>query len=397
MGTEGPWDSIAAIGESACARTVGGLVQALFNFTGNCYSRSGSRQKYAGGVPARPGAFERKIAVELIDKLVAQGRLGTAELTELLRFRGPETTQELFGRARAMRDRQRKDRIQIWGRIPVSSYCKYDCKMCGLRRENQFAKRFRMDLEMILSCCREYWSNGVRHFWLESGDDAFLTEKKVSEILEAIREQHGDCQITLAFGEKSIAACRRWRRLGAGQYILCHGCANEQQYKRIYPSNMSQLLRRQQLWEMREAGYRVGDGFLVGLPYQTMEHVVEDMEYLKGLRPDCIDIGAFVPAGLTPFERERSGNGDMVLYIMAVLRLMLPEVEIIASPTLDMVLKDGRIRAFDAGANILLVDAVPQEILERYGVYKRRTGRADLPPDSVKEMKTVLQIKGLIP
>ena len=334
--------------------------------------------------------------MELIDKLVTHGRLEAVELVELLRFRGPDTTQELFEKARTLRDRKNKGRIQIWGRIPISSYCKYDCKMCGLRRENQFARRFRMDLELILSCCDEYWSNGVRHFWLESGDDAFLTDKRVSEILTAIKKQYSDCSITLALGEKSETACKHWHTLGADQYILCHGCANEQQYKRIYPANMSRLLRRQQLWVMKESGYRVGDGFLVGLPYQTIEHVVEDMEFLQSLRPASIDIGAFVPAGLTPFERERSGNGDMVLYIMAILRLLLPEAEIIASPTIDMVLKDGRIRAFDAGANVLLVDAVPQEILNRYQVYERRSGRANLPPDSIKQMETVLHMKGLM-
>lgn len=334
--------------------------------------------------------------MELVDKLVTQGRLEIAELAELLRFRGQEATKELFSKACTIRDRQKKGGVKIWGRIPVSSYCKYDCKMCGLRRENQFAKRFRMDLELLLACCREYWSQGVTHFLLESGDDAFLTDERVSEMLMAIKKQYSGSQVILALGEKREAACKHWHNLGASHYLLSHGCANEQQYKRIYPANMSQLLRRQQQWGMREAGYKVGGGFLVGLPYQTIEHVVEDMEFLRNFQPDSIDVGAFVPAGLTPFERERSGNGDMVLYIISILRLMLPKAEIIASPTLDMVLKEGRIRAFDAGADILLVDAVPGEILSQYRVYERRTGRLDLPPDSVKEMETVLRTKGLM-
>ncbi len=331
----------------------------------------------------------------MIDRLMVRGRLEQKEISELLRFRKPETVEYLFEKARMVRAGNRRKAAEIWGRIPVSSYCKYNCKMCGLRRDNQFAKRYRMDEKTVLSCCMQYYRQGVRGFYLESGDDIALSEKNMAQLLLGIAERLENVKVVLAMGEKPLSAYAHWKQIGADGYVLYHGCANEQQFKKIYPSNMSPLLRKQCLWGLKEYGYQAGTGFLVGLPYQTMDDVAADICFIREFCPSIIDVGAFVPALHTPFERERSGNGEVVLQIIAIFRIMFPEAHIIADPTLDRVMQNGRFRALDAGADVLLVDALEGGWLEQYQVYERRTGRLSAPVDNVEQCREQLRMRGL--
>lgn len=336
-----------------------------------------------------------KCMTEFVNKLMAVGNLSDAELTELLQFRNIETTEYLFEQARLVREKQKKGKAQIWGRIPISNYCKYDCKMCGLRRENQFAKRYRMDMDHILRCCYEYQKQGVHGLVLESGDDLALGEQKVAELILTIRGHHPKTKIILALGEKTNTCYAHWKHVGADGYILPHGSANEGHFRKIYPKNMSLLIRKQCQWQIRQHEYMAGDGFLVGIPYQMVSNVVEDIRFMKEYMADIINIGAFVPAPFTPFEKERSGNGDMTMYIMAILRLMLPNASIIANPTLDCVLREGRMHSFDAGADVVLVDIEEQETIDSYCAYPHKSGRMFLPLDDIDEYKNKIQEKGL--
>ena len=138
-----------------------------------------------------------------VQKLMAVGNLEREEFAEFLRFRNIETTEYLYEKACEIRRRVKKDRIQVWGRIPISSFCKYDCKMCGIRRDNRFAKRYRMEMGLIMECCREFAGKGVRSFLLESGDDAYYTQQRVEEIVKTIQEEYPDSRIILSLGEKT--------------------------------------------------------------------------------------------------------------------------------------------------------------------------------------------------
>lgn len=332
---------------------------------------------------------------QLVNKLMALGNLEKEEFMDLLRFRNVETTEYINELARVVRTKQKKDVVQIWGRIPISSFCKFDCKMCGIRRDNQFARRYRMEQELVLECCKEFDKQGIHTFLLESGDDVYYNQKRGAQLIRAVKETFPDSRVVLALGEKTEETYQEWYRAGADSYILRHGSADEIHFKRIYPTNMSQLLRRQSLWQLQGTGYRTGTGFLVGIPYQTIDNVLEDLQFMKGFEPAIVDIGAFLPAFHTPFERERSGNGEMTLYLLAIMRLMLPNAEIIASPTLDCVSKDGRIRAFSAGADVLVVDLEEDVIMQNYRVYERKNGRQYLPPDRVDELRSALQAQGI--
>lgn len=330
----------------------------------------------------------------LVNKLVATGNLEEEELTELLQFRNEETSEYLYEQAQMICNKKRNKKVAIWGRILIGNFCKNDCKMCGLQRGNRFVKRYRMDMDHILRLCHDYEAQGVEGFVLESGNDPMLGEEKIAEIILAIRSHHPKTKIILALGEKNESAYLHWKTVGANGYMLAHGSANENHFKKIYPSNTSFLLKKQHQWQIRNNEYLLGDELLVGIPYQTVKDVVADLRYMKEQGVNIIDIRTFMPALHTAFERERSGNGDMAIYIMAIMRLMLPNAYILADPVLECVKKNGRIQALEAGADVLLVDAPEAEVLSSYCVYPRKSGRMQLALDDIDQFKMQIHEKG---
>ncbi|MBR1742567.1 MAG: [Lachnospiraceae bacterium] len=337
-----------------------------------------------------------KAMSEYVDELLASGSLEKARFTELLKFRNLETTSYLFERAARLRDQVHGNQITVLGRIMISNYCKNECKMCGIRRENRFVQRFRLSIEQILSYCDIFYKKGIRNLLLESGDDSYLTEEGVAEIIHAIKENHSKFHIYLSLGEKKKTAFLHWRATGAEGYFISHGSANDQHFKKLFPSNMSPLLKKQSIWELKEIGCHIGGSLLIGTPYQTIDHVLEDIFFLKTMLPDLLSIGTFLPVPKSVLADQRSGNGEMALYIMAILRLLLPGCHLFADPVIDCVFSDGRMTAFDAGADLLLVDVPDSTLVDRYGVYERKHRRLPLPADDLDSFLEKLLARGFV-
>lgn len=335
-----------------------------------------------------------KRMTEYVDELLANGVLEKTEFEDFLKFRNVETTGYLYEKARRLRSQILGDHVTVIGRIPLSNHCKNDCKMCGIRRDDRLVKRFRLSEEEVLSFCGEFQSQGVEMLLLESGDDTYLTEENVAELLLKIKKKFSRLTIFLSLGERNENVFRHWKAVGAEGYFFSHGSADDSFFKKIYPSNMSPLLKKQQLWNLKNLEYKVAAGFLVGMPYQTVDHVISDILFVKKYMPAYVNIGVFQPVPRSVFEKQRSGNGEMALYILAMLRLMLPNCHIIAEPTLDCALKDGRMKAFDAGADTLLIDIADLSLLNQYRVYERKNGRLALPADSLPSFMGQLSLRG---
>lgn len=217
-----------------------------------------------------------------------------------------------------------------------------------------------MNMKEILQYCHEGYRQGIRNFLLESGTDFYFSEANFAEIVDAVHKHFPDCTIILNVGDHTKAAYLHWMHLGAGAAMLSHDASNELQFKRLHSANMSLLRRKQGMWELQEMGYHTGTGFLVGTPYQTIENVSEDLLFMKQFMPQMIQIAPFLAAKHTPFERERGGNADMVLYLMAIARLMFRGSILIADPSLEQAMHDGRKKALQAGANAVVVDIVDE-------------------------------------
>lgn len=318
-----------------------------------------------------------------VDKLMATATLSEPELTELLRYRNPETSEYLFHNAQEVRRRYFDRRIILWGRISLSSYCKNDCKYCGIRRSNQFAARYQLSEQEILSYCSEGYKRGIRHFLIEGGVDPAYSEEDIANILTRIRKSLSGAEIILSLGERTDHAYRIWLHAGAAVYLMPQDTADEAQFRKIHSANMSLLKRKQHMWSLRDLGYQVGTGFLIGMPYQTIEQVAGDLLSMKQYDPQFVTVAPFIPALHTPFEGERGGNGEMVLYNMAILRLMLPSAMIVADLSMEQALADGRRKALVAGANVIITDLTSESVQEQYQVYNRKPGRRNTDEQSL--------------
>lgn len=314
---------------------------------------------------------------EAVDKLLERGELPENELVELLRFRNPETTEYLLEKVAAVCQRHDKRSIRMWGRIPLTSYCKNDCNYCGLRRSNQFVPRFRRTEQEVLQYCEEGYHHGIRHILLEGGTDLSYPEDSIAHIIGTIRRKFHNMEIILSLGEHIDAAYRHWMASGAGVYLMPQDAIDDLQFRRIHSSNLSLLRRKQHMWSLQNIGYQVGTGFLIGTPYQTIEQVAQELLFMKQFASQIITVAPFLPAQHTPFEKERSGNAGMVLYVISILRLMMPKAWIVADLSMEEAQIDGRIQALSAGANILVMDLTLGRNRVKYQVYNDRPGRRE--------------------
>lgn len=325
---------------------------------------------------------------EPVDKLMAAEILTEKELTELLRYRNPETSEYLFQNAREVRRKYFDQRVILWGRVSLSSYCKNDCKYCGIRRSNQFTARYRLAEQEVLSYCSEGYDRGIRHFLIEGGVDLAYLDEDVAHIVSRLHQSLPETEIILSLGERTDHAYHLWFHAGAISYLMSQDTADEMQFRKIHSANMSLLKRKQHMWSLRDMGYQVGSGFLIGMPYQTIEQVAGDLLSMKQYGPQYVTVVPFIPVIHTPFAGERGGNGEMVLYNMAILRLLLPAAMIVADLSMEQALSDGRYKALSAGANVIVTDLTEVSVQKQYQVYKCRSGRG-----SMDDRSLITQIK----
>ena len=301
----------------------------------------------------------------LIDKLEKSHILQRDEFAALLACE----EDALFERARKIRREVYGDWVYLRGLIEFTSYCKNNCYYCGLRRSNAKAERYRLTGEQILSCCQTGYALGFRTFVLQGGEDPYYTDDILCGVVSAIRAAHPDCAITLSFGERSKESYRRLFDAGAERYLLRQETANDAYYQSLHPSAMSLEKRKKCLWDLKEIGYQVGCGFMVGPPGQTLEHIVDDLLFIKELEPAMVGIGPFIPHAATPFRDEAAGNLRLTLNCLAILRLMRPNLLLPATTALGTLDPKGRELGMLAGANVVMPNLSPTDVRKKYLLY----------------------------
>lgn len=280
---------------------------------------------------------------------------------EYLCERARERSLESFGR-----------RIYLRGLIEISSFCKNDCYYCGIRRSNGKAQRYRLEKEDILDCCETGHELGFRTFVLQGGEDPYYDDERMSDIVSEIRKSYPDCAITLSLGERSRESYERLFKAGANRYLLRHETANEEHYGRLHPKEMSLANRKRCLFDLREIGYQVGCGIMVGSPFQTIENIYEDIVFMKRLKPHMIGIGPFIRHKDTPFKDYPDGGVRETLLLLSVLRLIFPKALLPATTALGTMDPMGREKGILAGANVLMPNLSPVGVRKKYSLYDNK-------------------------
>ncbi len=309
---------------------------------------------------------------KLIDKLHSERILSKEEFVELLNGFDSEDAQYLFSKSRAVADKIFGKRIYMRGLIEFTNYCKNDCYYCGIRRSNRHAERYRLEKDEILSCCAKGYELGFRTFVLQGGEDPWYTDEKLTDIISEIRKNYPDCAITLSIGEKTYEQYLKYYKAGANRFLLRHETANEEHYSKLHPPVQKIEERKRCLYDLKKIGYQVGTGFMVGSPYQTTENIADDLLFIKELMPHMIGIGPYIPHKDTPFAGFPAGRLELCLFLLGILRLMIPNALIPATTALGTIHPNGRELGILAGANVVMPNLSPVGVRKKYSLYDNK-------------------------
>lgn len=306
----------------------------------------------------------------LVDKLFETGDLSDDELKILIE--SDEFNEPLAEAADIRRRENYGDKVYIRGLIEFTNYCRNNCYYCGIRRDNKKAERYRLTKDEILLCCDEGYRLGFRTFVMQGGEDPYYTDEMICDIVSKIKSRYPDCAVTLSIGEKPRESYQAFFDAGADRYLLRHETADPEHYGKLHPEAMSLENRKKCLFDLKEIGYQVGSGFMVGSPYQTTENLISDLRFLQKLQPDMIGIGPYITHADTPFAEFKSGDVMLTLRLVSILRLMFPYALIPSTTAFGTIHPQGRELGLKAGANVVMPNLSPVSVRKLYSLYENK-------------------------
>ena len=309
--------------------------------------------------------------ISIINKLYNENNASREELLYLLDNIDSQTKDLLMEKAHKTRLKHFGNKVYIRGLVELTSYCKKDCLYCGLRRGNKNAERYRLTKEDVLECVRNGDRLGYKTLVLQGGEDAYFDDDKIVDIIKAIKAEFPENAITLSLGERSYESYKKMYDAGADRYLLRHESATKKLYEDIHPGEPFEH-RRQCLKNLKEIGYQAGAGFMVGIPNQTNEDLVNDLMFVKEFEPAMCGIGPFIPHKDTPLKDYKHGSLEKTIICLAIVRLLLPKVLLPATTALSSISENGREEGLKAGGNVIMPNLSPMSVRKKYSLYDNK-------------------------
>lgn len=301
----------------------------------------------------------------ILEKVTSRNQLSGDEIIYLLQLEGDDLKQ-LLNQADRVRARMLGNKIHLRGIIEFSNNCRRNCKYCGLRQDNLALPRYSLAAEEIVAMAGQGVKLGYRTIVLQSGEDYYDAEK-IAWIIREIKGQT-DSAITLCLGERDYQEYKLWRAMGADRYLLKMETADPDLYHNLHPE-MDYQQRLERLAWLKELGYQVGSGNIIGLPGQTEETIVQDLLLFKELDLEMVGIGPFIAHPGTPLADFKNGSVAMTLKTVAITRLLLPLSHLPATTALGSIDRQGRQQALRAGANVVMPNITAAEYRSFYQIY----------------------------
>lgn len=287
-----------------------------------------------------------------------------------------EFNQELFSAADRVREKYVGNEVHLRGLVEFSNLCARNCQYCGLRKDNKILKRYKLNPETIINFVEKAVSYGYKTLVLQSGEGDFYTIEDMVHIVREIKKF--DVAVTLSIGEKTEEEYSLLREVGADRFLLRIETTDKELYKKLHP-DMSFENRVNCLKIIKKLGYEVGTGSLIGLPGQTKESMADDILFFKEIGADMIGVGPFIPNQDTPLENENGGTFEMSLKVMALTRLLLPDINIPATTAMESLNPQGRLIALQSGANVVMPNVTEGEYRALYKLYPGKICINDTP------------------
>ena len=304
----------------------------------------------------------------ILKKSLEDSNLSKQEIIDLLNSEDPD----LFKTADTIRKNNIGDSVHLRGLIEFSNICKCTCEYCGLRVYNKNTDRYRLEPDEVIKYAKRGVELGYKTIVLQSGEDLYYDVEKMVYIISEIKKS--DVALTLSIGEKTKEEYEAYKKAGADRYLLRIETTDEEIYKKIHP-DMSFENRKRCLYNLKELGYEVGTGCLVGLENQTIESLAEDILFFKELNADMIGIGPFIPHPETPaynWNNNPDKNFNLALKTMAITRLVLPDINIPATTAMETINPNGRIIALQSGANVVMPNILDITYKKKYEIYPNK-------------------------
>lgn len=290
----------------------------------------------------------------------------------LLKTTDRNVIDNLYSKAREVSLSVFGNKIYVRGLIEFTNYCKNGCYYCGINRSNINADRYRLNKEQILECCNIADNLGIKTFVLQGGEDPYYTDDIICDIVKSIKKEYPNNAITLSIGEKEYESYKRYYEAGADRYLLRHETSSEYHYSRLHPEEMKLSHRLKCLDNLKEIGFQTGCGIMIGSPFQTVDNIAEDIIFMHNFKPHMIGIGPFIAHKDTIFKNKPNGTVDMTLRVLAILRLLMPNVLLPATTALGTLDEMGREKGIMAGANVLMPNMTPQFVRTKYSLYDNK-------------------------
>lgn len=304
----------------------------------------------------------------IIDKLYESNNASGEELLFLLDNLNEDDKIYLVQKAHETRMKTYGDKVYMRGLIEFTNFCKKDCIYCGIRRSNKDADRYRLTMEDIMECVDIGDRLGYKTYVLQGGEDDYFTDERMVEIIKMIKSKYPNNAITLSLGERSYDSYKKMYEAGADRYLLRHETATKELYEKLHPGASFEE-RRQCLRNLKEIGYQIGAGFMVELPKQTNKDLVNDLLFVKELEPHMCGIGPFIPHKDTPLKNEKAGTVEKTTTMLALIRLLLPNVLLPSTTALGSIDLTGREKGIKAGGNVVMPNLSPTSVREKYSLY----------------------------
>ena len=296
--------------------------------------------------------------MDLLDKLEKEGTLSAGEFLSLYRMRNAIGREKLFARARRLRDTAYGRDVYLRALVECTSFCRCGCLYCGINASNRHAVRYRLSPDEVIDAAGRAYRAGFRTFVLQGGEDAVFV-KDLSTIIRHLKDSFPDAAVTLSFGEWPEPLYAEWKEAGADRYLLRHETATAGHFARLHPAGQTLEHRLSCLQALRRLGYQTGAGFMVGSPFQSEEDVARDLAFLSSFRPEMAGIGPFIPHHDTVFASCGAGSVDDTLFILALMRIAMPNVLLPATTALATLSPTGTRDGILAGANVVMPNMTP--------------------------------------
>lgn len=306
----------------------------------------------------------------LIAKSIGTGELSRNEILYLLELDNQADIEQLLKAGDKVRKVYCGDAVQIRALVEFSNTCARHCNYCGLRASNSNLERYRMQPDEIVELAQELNGKGLKTIVLQSGEDPYYTGEMIADIVRRIKDAT-DTAITLCVGERSDADYKLWKEAGADRYLLRHETASRELYAKLHPdSDFDHRMRC--LRVLRDLGYQVGAGCMVGSPGQTTEHLADDIEFYRDFQPDMAGIGPYIPHPGTPFADYPAGTVEMTLKMVALTRIVTRNALLPATTAIGSIEETGREMALEAGADVVMPNYTPLKYRIHYEIYPNK-------------------------